>query len=582
MFPGTLHRLRHAILFVLVSLVSTSAFALPYTPPGDTLTVIMRPILNVPAIVPHGDTLEIDCAASGGATGWAASIMYRELNFPLTIASTEFPPSIERWKIKAVVPAGIPEELYDLTVIASGGIADTTENAVQVIDAFENDFYLVHITDPHLVTHLYYEDPGSEYDSSELVDLREVIEDINLINPAFVLLTGDLINEGELEDFEYRRYFTRSQRLLSELEVPVFLQAGNHDVGGWDATPPPDGTARRTWWKFFGWPHLDDPPPGDPARTQDYSFDYGSNHFVGLEAYINYDGWRSSIYGTESFRSEQLTWLQDDLAAASGSSLQILFYHYDFQSQLNLASLGVDLALWGHIHRNEGSLTGWPLDIATDNVCDGQRAYRIVRISGSSITPSPTISAGSGGAELTVSFSSPNDGTASNNSATIVNNHDEGFENAMIRFYMIDDGSSYSVTNGTLLQSFQTDSVVVCHVGVDVQSNSSQTVYVDAVVTSVEEKAVPPVIASSCYPNPFNRTTNISFSLSQAVPVELVIVDAEGRLIKRLAREEFPAGTYVYAWDGTDHGGRSVAPGVYLCTLNAEGRKLTQKLLVIK
>jgi 3',5'-cyclic AMP phosphodiesterase CpdA len=578
----TSHPLGYVFFLVLFSLVSSSALALPYTPPGDTLTVIMRPILNVPAIIPHGDTLEIDCAAFGGVSSWTASLIYRDLNFPLSIASVEFPSSIERYKIKAVVPAGIPEELYDLAVAASGGISDTTENAVQVIDAFESNFYFIHITDTHMVTHLYYDDPGSEYDSSELVDCREVINDINLINPAFLLITGDFINEGELEDFEYRRYFTRTQRLLTELEVPVYLQAGNHDVGGWDATPPSDGTARRDWWKFFGWPHLDDPPPGDPARTQDYSFDYGSNHFVGLEAYINYDSWRSSIYGSESFRSEQLTWLSNDLAAASGSSLQILFYHRDFQSQLNLASLGVDLALSGHIHRNEGSLTGWPLDISTDNVCDGSRAYRVVRISGSTITPSPTVHAGSSGGELTISFSSPNDGTVTNNSATIVNNHSEGFENAMVRFYMIDDGSSYSVTNGTLLQTVQTDSVVVCHVGVDVQSSSSQTVYVDAVVTGVKENVVSPVIASSCYPNPFSRTTSVSFSLSKAAPVELVIVDPEGRIINRLVKEEFSAGTYVYAWDGTDHAGRSVAPGVYLCTLDVEGRKLTQKLLVIK
>jgi len=582
MYRAKLLPLGSVIVFSVLSLVCSSALALPYTPPGDTLTVIMRPILSMPSIVPRGDTLEIDCAASGSTTGWAASLIYRELNFPLSVVSALFPPSLERWKIKAVIPEEVPIELYDLAVTASGGVTDTTANAVQVIDAFQSDFYFVHVTDTHLVTHLYWEDPGSESDSSESLDFREVIRDINLINPAFVLFTGDLVNEGELEDFEYRRYFTRSQKLLMELEVPVYIVAGNHDVGGWTSTPPSDGTARRNWWRFFGWPYLDDPPTGDPGRTHDYSFDYGSCHFVGMEAYINYDSWRSSIYGSESFRSEQLTWLQNDLAAASGSDLQILFYHYDFQTQLNLSSLSVDLALWGHIHRDQGSLTGWPLDIATESVCDGERAYRMVRLSGTTITPSPTSWTGSSGEKLNISFSSPNDGTASNNSATIVNNQSQGFEHSMVRFYMVDDGSSYSVTNGNLLQSVQTDSVVVCYVGVDVLPNSSQTVYVDAMATGVEERIVSPVVASSCYPNPFSRATSISFSLSETASVELSVFNAEGRLVKHLAREKLSAGTHVYNWDATDSTGRAIAAGVYVCTLNVAGRKVTRKLLVLE
>ena len=33
----------------------------------------------------------------------------------------------------------------------------------------------------------------------------------------------------------------------SEFQIPVYLTAGNHDIGGWVATPPPAGTARRDW-----------------------------------------------------------------------------------------------------------------------------------------------------------------------------------------------------------------------------------------------------------------------------------------------------------------------------------------------
>ena len=556
------------------------ALALPYTPPGDTLTVIMRPIQSVPTIIVRGDTLDIECVAPSLTTGWAASLGYRQLSFSLNILSAQYVTTLSRWKIKAMIPTDIPFELYDLTVSGSGGILDTTQNAVSVINAFDSSFYFVQVTDTHTPTHLYYYESGADTDSSELVDLREVIKDVNLINPAFLVVTGDLINEGELEDFEYRRYFTRAQRLLAESEVPVYVADGNHDVGGWDATPPPDGESRRTWWRFFGWPYLNNPPAGE-SHTQDYSFDYGACHFGCMEGYINYDDWRLAIYGDQSFTSEQLNWLSTDLAKASGSQLQILFYHYDFSSQLNLAALGVDLALYGHTHNDQGSLSGWPLNIGTKSCCDGNRAYRFVRINGSTITPKPTFAAGSSGAAIRISFSPANDGTATHSSATIVNGFNERFERGMIRFYMKNDGSSYSVTNGSLIQTVQSDSVVICYVGVDIPPVSSITVSVDS-YTAVEEKVPYALAATSCYPNPFETATNIKLSLLKKAPVEVSIFDTSGRLVKRLAREELSAGMHTYPWDATDALARRVPPGVYLCRIDVEGTRVTSKLLVIR
>ena len=175
-----------------------------------------------------------------------------------------------------------------------------------------------------------------------MVDFRAVIDDANIINPAFVLHTGDLVNEGELEDYLGWHVFSKAHRIMRELEVPVFVVAGNHDLGGWDSSPPSAGTSRRDWWSFFGWRYLADPPAGDGIYTQNYAFDYGSAHFVGLEAYNNYDSWRYEIYGSDSFTNLQLAWLLNDLAVTPPDMAQILFYHIDFQWQLDLDDLGVD------------------------------------------------------------------------------------------------------------------------------------------------------------------------------------------------------------------------------------------------
>ena len=56
----------------------------------------------------------------------------------------------------------------------------------------------------------------------------------------------------KLEDYLGSRYYSRAQQLLREFQVPVYLTAGNHDLGGWDDTPPADGTARRDWWRTGG------------------------------------------------------------------------------------------------------------------------------------------------------------------------------------------------------------------------------------------------------------------------------------------------------------------------------------------
>jgi len=560
--------------------LSSVARALPYTPPGDTLTVIMRPIQSVPTIIVRGDTLDIDCVAPPITTGWTASLGFRQFSVPLTVLNAQYVTALSRWKISALVPESTPTELYDLTVSASGGILDTTRNAVSVISAFDTNFYFVQVTDTHMPTHLYYYETGADTDTSELVDFREVLKDVNLINPAFLVVTGDLINEGELEDFEYRRYFTRVQRVLTESEVPIYITDGNHDVGGWDATPPPQGEARRTWWRFFGWPYLNNPPSGQ-SHTQDYSFNYGNCHFIGLESYINYDMWRSSIYGNQSFTTEQMNWLSADLAQASGSQLQIMFDHYDFSNQLNLSALGIDLRLYGHGHVDQGSLTGWPLNIETRTCADGNRAYRFVRINGSTITPKATFSAGSSGNTLNISFTPANDGKANHITADIVNGFNERFEHGLVRFYMKNDGSYYSVTNGTLIQTIQTDSVLICYVGVDIPASSSIIVTVDS-YAAVERRIPQALAATSCFPNPFRSSTNISVSLLKPARVNISIFDSRGHLVKQIAREDVPVSTRNFTWDATDASMHRVPPGVYLCRVEVEGVEATSKLLVIR
>lgn len=445
---------------------------------GDPITVIQRPLGNLPALVLSGETLRIEAEAPAGTTNWTAGLRHDSGDQHLIITDARHDAATRLWTLQATVPEIAVLGLYDLEVSADGGVYDTARNAVQVLDRFKTSYYFAHITDTHLPGHLFYQDPGSATDTSEEDDLRMVIADLNIVRPEFVLLTGDVVNEGELEDLDERHVYSRAQELLLELEVPLFVTSGNHDLGGWEDTPGPQGSARRNWWRFFGWPRLADPPARAPARTQDYSFDYGDVHFVGLEAYDNYDSWRYEIYGGTSFTTDQLDWLEQDLNAASASAARVLFFHYDFDWQLDATDWGVELRLWGHVHQDVGLESQQPFDLATAAVCDEARAFRLIRVNDGQLDPQPTLSAGWDGERLNVEYSPANDGQSREMSATIDNRHYQRFEHAQVRFLMPAETDAVEVSGGTLLQVEPRGHTAVYVVGIDLQASGSHTVQI--------------------------------------------------------------------------------------------------------
>jgi len=582
MVPAALgHALLAAVLAALLGPAPAGATAV-----GDTLTVIQRPLLNIPTIVIPGSALPISCSAAPGTTGWSARLERGPFVIPLAIESASYDASTLWWTLNARIPdaQAIPLfELYDLVVEASGGLADRTQHAVNVIPEYRTTYYIAHITDPHLPTSLYYYETGAATDSSELMDLRAVLADLDVIHPEFIALTGDLVNEGELEDFLLRRYYTRGQRALAASEIPVCLSAGNHDLGGWDDTPPPAGTARRDWWRFFGWKRLDSPPPGAPWYTQDYSFDYGTVHYTFLESYDNYHDWRYPIYGATSFIASQLQWLSQDLARASNATARVLFHHYDFAGQLDLAALNVDCALWGHIHSDQGNLNLRPFDLSTNNTGNGERSYRLIRVIEGGIFPLTTLNAGSGGERLRVTWSPANDGTHETVTAQVVNQQTQHFQNGLLKFRMPPGPGTIQVTGGTLAQAADSADIGLCYVNVDILSSSTQTVTVVKTPSAVgDEEPAPRARLWLSGENPFLGRAEIGFALAQPGRVRLTILAPDGREIARLVEGAGDAGAHAVSWDGTDAGGARVPAGVYFARLDADGAAVTRKIILAR
>lgn len=79
------------------------------------------------------------------------------------------------------------------------------------------------------------------------------------------------------------------------------------------------------------------------------------------------------------------------------------------------------------------------------------------------------------------------------------------------------------------------------------------------------------------FPNPFNPSTTIAFSLEQAGHVHLRVYDVMGRLIQTLVDQPFSSGTHQVIFDA-----RTLASGVYLYRLEQAGRSQQRRFTLIK
>ena len=87
----------------------------------------------------------------------------------------------------------------------------------------------------------------------------------------------------------------------------------------------------------------------------------------------------------------------------------------------------------------------------------------------------------------------------------------------------------------------------------------------------------------SNFPNPFNPSTTISYTLSESGFINLSIYNIKGQKIESLINELKPRGVYNIEWNGLDLNNKSVGSGIYFVNLTINSRLLkTHKILLIK
>ncbi len=239
--------------------------------------------------------------------------------------------------------------------------------------AAQSPFFFVQIADTQLGFSANNADLKIEMDN-----FRRAVDDINRLKPAFVLISGDLVNDPH--NPKQIRAFWSVARGISP-GIPVHLVAGNHDVGS--ATE----ANVKSYRKLFGddW----------------YAFRYGGSEFVVLDSCLIHDA-----DADPTIRDSQRKWLEQVLAESRSrkpSHVFVCTHHPWFISNAGEADqyfnipnsqrqdylklfgrFGVDYALAGHLHKN-ALATGGGLNMITTSAVSkplgpdpvGLRVFRV-------------------------------------------------------------------------------------------------------------------------------------------------------------------------------------------------------------
>lgn len=241
-------------------------------------------------------------------------------------------------------------------------------------DKDAKQFTFVQITDIHL-------DALEEH----RIFFEDAIREINKINPAFVIATGDLVYAAESATIsQAKEWYNIYSDSIKNLDVPVFNMVGNHDVVGISYKKDMSNEAgynKEMYQDYFG-----------PTY---YSFDWGSYHCIVLDPNELLEG--SQFYKIPDY---QVEWLRKNLSYRQGEPW-LFFFHEPIRSWenradiLNLLGQHSTKMFSGHWHMDilldsqgipeqvTGALCGeWWLGDCTDGKSGG---YRIVQVEGNSI-----------------------------------------------------------------------------------------------------------------------------------------------------------------------------------------------------
>ena len=80
------------------------------------------------------------------------------------------------------------------------------------------------------------------------------------------------------------------------------------------------------------------------------------------------------------------------------------------------------------------------------------------------------------------------------------------------------------------------------------------------------------------YPNPFNSSTTLGYTLAERAEVRIELMDMTGRQIMEIANTSQASGKYTYTIDAASH---NLKAGVYLVNILVNGNPITKRIVKV-
>jgi len=86
----------------------------------------------------------------------------------------------------------------------------------------------------------------------------------------------------------------------------------------------------------------------------------------------------------------------------------------------------------------------------------------------------------------------------------------------------------------------------------------------------------------NAFPNPFNPTTNLRYSIKTAGDVHIDVFNLKGQLIRSFSASHYSPGYYQVSWDGKDNNGALVSSGIYMYRMTTGSFSATKRMILAK
>jgi len=165
----------------------------------------------------------------------------------------------------------------------------------------------------------------------------------------------------------------------------------------------------------------------------------------------------------------------------------------------------------------------------------------------------------------------------------IDNDHFEIVRNDVLVATIEGAGNSSGERNYEWLDTDVTNGITYFYLLVAVDINGEREELAEVSATPMElsidsnNHLLPTQFALSSYPNPFNPTTTISYSVPKARAVSVKVFDITGRMVATLVDEMLMAGEHTAVFDGS-----ALPSGLYFAQLRAGDITQTQKMVLLK